>query len=49
MNAQIYNENSSHEKTFWGNATKYASIATDDEQFVGEIAYMLVTLHRTGS
>jgi hypothetical protein len=33
---------------FWNNATKYAS-ASDDESFVEEVAYMMVTLHRTGA
>ena len=48
MCAQVF-ENSSIENTFWGPATKYAAKATDDEKFVSEIAYMMVTLHRTGS
>jgi hypothetical protein len=33
---------------FWHNATKYASISSD-ESFVEEVAYMMVTLHRTGA
>ena len=33
---------------FWNNATKYAS-ASNDELFVEEVAYMMVTLHRTGA
>ena len=33
---------------FWKNATKYAS-TSDDESFVEEVAYMMVTLHRTGA
>jgi hypothetical protein len=33
---------------FWHNATKYAS-TSDDESFVEEVAYMMVTLHRTGA
>ena len=33
---------------FWHNATKYASVS-DDESFVEEVAYMMVTLHRTGA
>jgi hypothetical protein len=44
MCAQILDEN-----TFWSAATKYASLAKNDEKFVSEIAYMMVTLHRTGS
>jgi hypothetical protein len=49
MCAQILNENSSIENAFWSNATKYAVLAKNDEKFVSEIAYMMVTLHRTGS
>jgi hypothetical protein len=49
MCAQISNENSSVENAFWINATKYAALTKNDEKFVGEIAYMMVTLHRTGS
>jgi len=33
---------------FWKNATKYAS-TSNDELFVEEVAYMMVTLHRTGA
>jgi|TARA_B110000093_G_scaffold7068_1_gene6737 hypothetical protein len=33
---------------FWHNATKYASTSSD-ESFVEEVAYMMVTLHRTGA
>jgi len=49
MYQQIFVENSSSKHTFWGSATKYAASATDDEKFVSEIAYMMVTLHRTGA
>jgi len=38
----------SQESTFWNDATKYAS-ASKDESFVEEVAYMMVTLHRTGA
>ncbi len=41
------NEFPKNEK-FWKNATKYAS-ASNDELFVEEVAYMMVTLHRTGA
>lgn len=37
------------EQSFWKNATKYASSGKSDEKFVNEIAYMMVTLHRTGA
>jgi hypothetical protein len=36
------------EPTFWNMATKYASIS-QDVPFVEEVAYMMVTLHRTGA
>jgi len=38
-----------HGNTFWNNATKYASSCKNDENFVNEIAYVMVTLHRTGA
>jgi len=38
-----------HGNTFWSNATRYASSCKNDENFVNEIAYMMVTLHRTGA
>ena len=41
-------EKTHQEPTFWNNATKYASIS-NDEAFVEEVAYMMVTLHRTGA
>lgn len=47
-NALIANSSQTN-KQFWKNATKYASIAEKDENFVGEIAYMMVTLHRNGA
>ncbi len=49
MDAQGIVEKSNNENPFWKNATRYTSSATNDEKFVGEIAYLLVTLHRTGS
>ena len=41
-------EKSTNNGVFWHNATKYAS-TSDDESFVEEVAYMMVTLHRTGA
>ena len=41
-------EKSIKNSIFWHNATKYAS-TSDDESFVDEVAYMMVTLHRTGA
>ena len=49
MCAQILDEKYSNDDAFWTNATKYAALAKNDEKFVSEIAYMMVTLHRTGS
>ncbi|MFM9874886.1 MAG: hypothetical protein ACKVN8_00705 [Nitrosarchaeum sp.] len=49
MNLQSNTEISSAKSTFWVNATKYTSSANHDESFVNEIAYMMVTLHRTGA
>jgi hypothetical protein len=48
MSEQTIDEKPSHESTFWNDATKYAS-ASKDESFVEEVAYMMVTLHRTGA
>ena len=47
MAEQIFQGSIKNEK-FWKNATKYASVS-DDESFVEEVAYMMVTLHRTGA
>ena len=47
MAEQIVKESTKNEK-FWKNATKYAS-TSNDELFVEEVAYMMVTLHRTGA
>jgi hypothetical protein len=33
---------------FWDDATKY-TLFSKDESFVEEVAYMMVTLHRTGA
>jgi hypothetical protein len=34
---------------FWDRAGRYAGTVPEDESFTGEMAYMLVTLHRTGA
>lgn len=44
-----YSEKPVDDKSFWENATKYAASKNQDESFVSEIAYMMVTLHRTGA
>ena len=49
MSEQLFSENPYHDSTFWKTATKYASAAKEDEKFVNEIAYLMVTLHRTGA
>jgi len=48
MSEQKFSKNPPSETSFWTNATKYASISKD-ESFVEEVAYMMVTLHRTGA
>lgn len=49
MNGPIFAEQSpSKQSNFWSDATKYTS-TSNDECFVEEIAYMMVTLHRTGA
>jgi len=37
------------DKQFWHQATKYASAIKEDEPFVEELAYVMVTLHQTGA
>jgi len=49
LSEQIFVETPISEGTFWEDATKYAASANVDESFVNEIAYMMVTLHRTGA
>ena len=49
MSEQSYMEDYAQKNTFWDSATKYAASANKDESFVSEIAYMMVTLHRTGA
>ena len=48
LSQQIISEKPSEKPTFWDDATKYASVSKD-ESFVEEIAYCMVTLHRTGA
>ena len=42
-------ETESQIPAFWEEATKYAHSVEDDESFVEEMAYVMVTLHRTGA
>lgn len=48
MTEQIFAETQTKETTFWNDATKYTN-ASKDESFVEEVAYVMVTLHRTGA
>ena len=48
LSEQILTEKTSTEPNFWNDATKYTSVS-NDEPFVEEVAYMMVTLHRTGA
>jgi hypothetical protein len=48
LTEQTIIEKSTKKGMFWNNATKYASVSVD-ESFVEEVAYMMVTLHRTGA
>jgi hypothetical protein len=48
LNKQIFTETASQKTTFWNDATQY-TLSSHDESFVEEVAYMMVTLHRTGA
>ena len=48
MSEQLFSEKHAEKPSFWDDATKYASISKD-ESFVEEMAYCMVTLHRTGA
>lgn len=47
MSVQIVDEEL--KKDFWSKATKYVKSGKQDEPFLNEMAYMMVTLHRTGN
>jgi hypothetical protein len=49
MSKQLFLEYHAPKSTFWSDATKYAALRKEDEKFVSEIAYMMVTLHKTGA
>jgi hypothetical protein len=49
LSEQTCIENSAQKSTFWDEATKYTASVNGDKSFVNEIAYMMVTLHRTGA
>jgi len=48
LSEQVFSEKPSNNTHFWNDATKYASVG-NDESFVEEVAYLMVTLHRTGA
>lgn len=48
LSEQTFPEKTLQKTSFWNDATKYAS-TSDDESFVEEVAYMMVTLHKTGA
>jgi hypothetical protein len=48
MSLQLFSEKHEEKSSFWDNATKYTAISKD-ESFVEEVAYVMVTLHRTGA
>ena len=48
MSLELFSEKHKEKPAFWDNATKYTSISKD-ESFVEEVAYVMVTLHRTGA
>jgi len=48
LSEQTFNEKSIQGEAFWDNATQY-TLVSNDESFVEEVAYMMVTLHRTGA
>lgn len=49
MSKQDYTETTLKNDVFWDHAATYASQANHDRSFVSEMAYMIVTLHRTGA
>jgi len=48
LNEQTFIEKPYQGEIFWNNATQY-TLVSKDESFVEEVAYMMVTLHRTGA
>ena len=49
LSNQVYAETPSKSGGFWDRAAIYASKAGHDKPFASEMAYMIVTLHRTGA
>jgi len=48
LSEQTFNEKSYQGKIFWNNASQY-TLVSKDKSFAEEVAYMMVTLHRTGA
>jgi len=48
LSQQTFSEKLYPKEAFWNNATRY-TLVSEDEPFVEEVAYMMVTLHRTGA
>lgn len=48
MSEQTFTENPSQKAPFWDDVTRY-TLSSKDEPFVEEVAYMMVTLHKTGA
>ena len=48
MSKQDYANSLPRNDEFWGSAAAYASKAGQDRLFASEMAYMIVTLYRTG-
>lgn len=49
LSEQIYAGTPSRNDGFWDRAAIYASKAGHDKRFASEMAYMIVTLYRTGA
>ena len=48
MDKELFVKNPAKRSPFWDDATKYATICKD-QRFVEEMAYCMVTLHKTGA
>lgn len=44
----IISDKDTASKSFWDDAARYAHAVDDDAPFVEEMAYMMVTIHRSG-
>lgn len=48
MSSMIISDKDTASKSFWDDAARYAHAVDDDAPFVEEMAYMMVTIHRSG-